>query len=152
MYYVDANRCRGCELCVQACPVGAIRLVAGKAEIDPNRCQECGACAEVCPMQAILSVTEPERATEPQKAIGERQVSIEPVAPQGVTTSRPIVPQTWARRVASWTPILASVVRVVGPRLWNFIGGVGRSGRRTAGIGRGTGFGWRRRRWRGPHW
>ena len=57
MFVVDRNKCIGCGICVQNCPVGAISLVDGKAEIDRGRCVECGTCARVCPRGAITAIT-----------------------------------------------------------------------------------------------
>ncbi len=31
MPWIDKNRCDGCELCIEECPVGAIVLIEGKA-------------------------------------------------------------------------------------------------------------------------
>ncbi len=50
---VDKNTCIGCCTCVNICPVGAISLKNGKAEIDPNICIKCGSCEGVCPVGAI---------------------------------------------------------------------------------------------------
>jgi len=78
MVYVDGERCKGCGVCVDACPTGAIRLVDGVATIEQNLCSECQACVDTCPQGAILSVSEP--VTE-----GER-------LPQRVSVTRPTIP------------------------------------------------------------
>ena len=49
---VNKDACSGCETCVGACPVGAIEMVNGQAEIKEADCIECGACAAVCPVDA----------------------------------------------------------------------------------------------------
>ncbi|MDD3885468.1 MAG: 4Fe-4S binding protein [Victivallaceae bacterium] len=49
---VNKEVCAGCETCVGACPVGAITMVDGKAEVGGD-CIECGACVGECPCEAI---------------------------------------------------------------------------------------------------
>jgi len=50
---VDKEECVGCGVCVNICPVGAVSLVSGKAEIDGTLCIKCGRCIQVCPHGAI---------------------------------------------------------------------------------------------------
>jgi heterodisulfide reductase subunit A len=57
--HVDAERCKGHELCVQECPyTGAIAMTdypdgARRAVVNPALCAGCGACVAVCPERAI---------------------------------------------------------------------------------------------------
>jgi len=48
----QADRCIGCNQCVEACPEGAIRSDEG-IHIDREKCTGCAACAEACPAKAI---------------------------------------------------------------------------------------------------
>jgi len=50
---VDTEKCTGCGLCVDACPVEAIRLDDGVALVDKEACTECGLCVDECPNEAI---------------------------------------------------------------------------------------------------
>ena len=50
---VDRDTCIGCSCCVGVCPVGAIDMVDGKAQIDADACISCGACLHDCPVEAI---------------------------------------------------------------------------------------------------
>lgn len=49
---VDQETCIGCEQCVDACPVEAIEMNGGKAEVNDS-CIDCGACVDECPVEAI---------------------------------------------------------------------------------------------------
>jgi ferredoxin len=50
---VDNDKCTGCGLCVDVCPVEAISLEDDKAKVAPDKCTECGQCVEECPNEAI---------------------------------------------------------------------------------------------------
>jgi len=50
---VNKDKCTGCESCVSVCPVEAIKMKDGKADISKDDCVSCGACVGECPMEAI---------------------------------------------------------------------------------------------------
>lgn len=50
---VDQEKCTGCSLCVEVCPVDAITMKDGKAQIDADACIDCGICEGECPAEAI---------------------------------------------------------------------------------------------------
>ena len=49
---VDQEKCTGCGICVDACPMEAIKIENKKAVISDD-CSECGACESECPNDAI---------------------------------------------------------------------------------------------------
>ena len=53
MPWIDKNKCTGCGLCIRECPVNAIFMKEGKAEIDMDKCIRCGKCHDVCPQEAV---------------------------------------------------------------------------------------------------
>jgi 2-oxoglutarate ferredoxin oxidoreductase subunit delta len=64
---IAADRCKGCELCVTACPPKVLALDLEAVNplghhpvrlIDPAHCTSCAFCARVCP-DAVLTVYAP---------------------------------------------------------------------------------------------
>ena len=47
LVYTVKDRCRVCYTCVRECPVKAIRIVDGQAEVVTERCIACGNCTIV---------------------------------------------------------------------------------------------------------
>ena len=56
---VVAEKCTGCNLCVEACPFDAVKVVDKIASIDLDLCNYCGACVEACRLGAIVLEREP---------------------------------------------------------------------------------------------
>lgn len=50
------SRCvaeRGCTLCAQACPYGALKAQDGEILLEKTRCQSCAFCVTACPREAV---------------------------------------------------------------------------------------------------
>ena len=50
--YTEKAQCQDCYKCVRQCPVKAIRVQNGSAEVMADRCVYCGTCVNVCPVGA----------------------------------------------------------------------------------------------------
>ncbi len=59
---IDEQRCKGCNLCVVACPVNVLALRPTEVNdrgyhfayaLNPEACVGCGSCALVCPDACI---------------------------------------------------------------------------------------------------
>ncbi|MCE5268875.1 MAG: hypothetical protein LLG00_13430 [Planctomycetaceae bacterium] len=48
------ERCRMCYTCVRECPVKAIRITDGQAQVVGERCIACGNCARICSQHAKI--------------------------------------------------------------------------------------------------
>jgi len=53
MPWIDVERCSGCGICVEECPVNAISVENQKAKMNMEECIRCGTCHSVCPVEAV---------------------------------------------------------------------------------------------------
>jgi len=69
---VASDHCKGCELCIAACPHHALELDLGVVNplghhpvrlVDAVACTSCAFCARVCP-DAVLTVLAPPKGTD----------------------------------------------------------------------------------------
>jgi 2-oxoglutarate ferredoxin oxidoreductase subunit delta len=60
---IDSERCKGCELCIQACPEHILALSAEFNKqgqpypvcVEPDKCTACMSCAIMCP-DAVIKI------------------------------------------------------------------------------------------------
>jgi iron only hydrogenase large subunit-like protein/nitrogen-specific signal transduction histidine kinase len=52
LVFTIKDRCRVCYSCVRDCPVKAIKIIDGQAEVITERCIGCGNCIKVCSQDA----------------------------------------------------------------------------------------------------
>ncbi|MDY0078902.1 MAG: [Fe-Fe] hydrogenase large subunit C-terminal domain-containing protein [Bacteroidales bacterium] len=52
LVFTVKDRCRVCFTCVRECPVKAIKIINGQAEVISERCIGCGNCVRVCRQEA----------------------------------------------------------------------------------------------------
>jgi len=53
MPWINVEKCTGCKVCVEKCPVGTISMKDEKAEINMVKCIRCGICHDVCEQDAV---------------------------------------------------------------------------------------------------
>ena len=52
-YRIDKEKCVGCGVCAENCPMDLITEQDGKYVINEDECVSCGSCESNCPNEAI---------------------------------------------------------------------------------------------------
>lgn len=82
---IAEDRCKGCELCVAACPTHVLAIDHTRVNalgydpvmaVHPDACTSCAICARVCP-DVVFTVIAPARVPRP---------GVDPEAPPRVTS------------------------------------------------------------------
>ena len=51
---IDRDKCDGCKICIDFCPVGILEIRGGKSTVmNSDECLFCGTCENECPNGAI---------------------------------------------------------------------------------------------------
>ncbi len=110
---VNQELCIGCGVCIEACPVEAVRLVDHRAMIDDKLCTQCEACIDACPDGAIAALSAPARnATSvalPVAGSSLMDTPIQTTLPEDAAPAHSLAPLAWSA--------LAYLGREVVPRL-----------------------------------
>lgn len=85
----EPNKCRQCYSCVRNCPVKAVKIKDGQAQIIQSRCIQCGNCIKHCSQNAkkVMSGIERVRAF-----LDERTYTVACLAPSFISSFYPIPP------------------------------------------------------------
>ncbi|MDR1630844.1 MAG: 4Fe-4S binding protein [Oscillospiraceae bacterium] len=80
VYTLTAN-CQDCYRCVRVCPVNAIRVSGGQAQVQDELCIKCGTCVRECPQHAKTIISSLDDA---KQIISSGVITVASVAPSFV--------------------------------------------------------------------
>ncbi|MDD4374332.1 MAG: [Fe-Fe] hydrogenase large subunit C-terminal domain-containing protein [Bacteroidales bacterium] len=64
LVFTVKDRCRVCYTCLRECPVKAIKIINGQAEVISERCIGCGNCVRVCRQEAKVYLQQIDEVSE----------------------------------------------------------------------------------------
>lgn len=79
--FTEKTECQDCYKCVRHCPVKAIKVEKGHADIQQDRCILCGKCVRICPASAQKVRNDIPRAKQLLKIKNATYVSLAPSFP-----------------------------------------------------------------------
>ncbi|MEW6276703.1 MAG: sigma 54-interacting transcriptional regulator [Bacillota bacterium] len=82
------GKCRMCYACIRNCPVKAIKVIDGQAQVVPELCIACGHCVQVCAQKAKMV----EREVEKVEAYLRQEKAVACLAPSFVVEFHPAWP------------------------------------------------------------
>ena len=85
LVFTVKDRCKVCYTCVRECPVKAIKIINGQAEVISSRCIGCGNCTRVCSQHAKVFLNTTQDATNILKENGIKVACIAPSFPAEFT-------------------------------------------------------------------
>jgi nitrogen-specific signal transduction histidine kinase/ferredoxin len=85
LVFTVKDRCRVCYTCVRECPVKAIKIINGQAEVISSRCIGCGNCTRVCSQNAKVFLDTSDEAIELLKSEKIKVACIAPSFPAEFT-------------------------------------------------------------------
>jgi iron only hydrogenase large subunit-like protein len=78
--YTEKTECQDCYKCLRQCPVKAIRIQDGHAQVMPDMCILCGKCVDLCPVGAKKVRKDIDKVEELLKGKQKVHVSLAPSA------------------------------------------------------------------------
>lgn len=75
---VNTDKCIGCTLCKQDCPVNDIEMIDGKSHVKNKTCVKCGHCIAICPVRAISCDDEKDYSMSEVKEYNIEEFSVNP--------------------------------------------------------------------------
>ena len=85
LVFTVKDRCKVCYTCVRECPVKAIKIINGQAEVISSRCIGCGNCTRVCSQHAKVFLNTTQDATNILKENGIKVACLAPSFPAEFT-------------------------------------------------------------------